>query len=214
MLRGFSLRWKYSLLTPYLHQGPLLDYGAGTGHFLQEIKDHGYAAYGVEPSAEARNKTGSGIPVVASLRELPNHTFEVITLWHVLEHVYRLRETIQELKSKLTDRGTIFIAVPNRESYDAQHYQSMWAAYDVPRHLWHFSKSNMSELIQKEGLTIKDVIPMKLDAYYVSLLSERYKNGGVLSLFGILHAVAAGIKSNQKGKKNANHSSLIFVVQK
>lgn len=214
IMRGFSLRWKYSLVKKYLHQGPLLDYGAGTGHFLREVKSHGYTVQGVEPSEDARKKIGADISVVSKLHALNNQTFEVITLWHVLEHVYRLRETIQELKAKLADRGTIFIAVPNRESYDAQHYQSLWAAYDVPRHLWHFTKSNMSTLLQKEGLIIKDVIPMKLDAYYVSLLSERYRNGGALTLFGILRAVHMGLKSNLKGKSKTNYSSLIFVVQK
>jgi 2-polyprenyl-3-methyl-5-hydroxy-6-metoxy-1,4-benzoquinol methylase len=213
-MRRFSIRWKYALLKPYLDQGPLLDYGAGTGNFLREVKNHGYPVYGVEPSADARNKVASDIPIVSRLNELPNQTFQVITLWHVLEHVYSLNDTIRQLKEKLTDRGTIFIAVPNRESYDAQHYQSLWAAYDVPRHLWHFTKSNMCRLLEKEGLTVKKVIPMKLDAFYVSLLSERYKNGGTLKLMGTLQAVWTGLKSNLKGKNNTNYSSLIFVVQK
>lgn len=214
IIRRFSLRWKYRLIKPYLHQGPLLDYGAGTGHFLQEVKRNGHSVYGVEPSEDARKKIGTGIPVVSGLHDLPNQTFDVITLWHVLEHVYRLRETIQELKARLADRGTIFIAVPNRESYDAQHYQSLWAAYDVPRHLWHFTKDQMAALLQKEGLIIKQVIPMKLDAYYVSLLSERYKSGGKLTIPGIIRAVWIGLKSNLKGKNKTNQSSLIFVVQK
>ncbi len=213
-MRRFSLRWKYGLIKPYLHSGPLLDYGAGTGHFLHEVKRNGHPVYGVEPSEDARKKIGKGISVVSGLHELPNQTFDVITLWHVLEHVYRLRETIQELKVRLADRGTIFIAVPNRASYDAQYYQSVWAAYDVPRHLWHFTKDHMAALVQKEGLTIKQVIPMKLDAYYVSLLSERYKSGGTMTPLGMIRAIWIGLKSNLKGKNQTNQSSLIFVVQK
>ncbi len=124
---------------------------------------------------------------------------------------YGLLSAVEELQ---TIRPTIFIAVPNRESYDAQHYQSVWAAYDVPRHLWHFTKDQMAALLQKEGLTIKQVIPMKLDAYYVSLLSERYKSGGTLTLLGMIRAIWTGLKSNLKGKNKTNQSSLIFVVQK
>lgn len=214
IIRRFTLRWKYSLVKVHLHDGALLDYGCGTGHFLHEARKHGHPVFGVEPSDEARKKITDPITVAPTIKELPNQNFTVITLWHVLEHVYTLRETLQDLKAKLNDRGTIFIAVPNMDSFDANHYQSQWAAYDVPRHLWHFTKTSMATLVEKEGMTIQQILPMKLDSYYVSLLSERYRNGGKLGVGGVIKAVWTAFQSNLQAKQKTNHSSLIFVVQK
>ncbi len=214
LIRYFTLKWKFALIKPYLHGGSLLDYGCGTGNFLKEAIQNNCAVQGVEPSTEARKKISSPIPVVSSLHELPSIQFDVITLWHVLEHVSALSETLRHLNHRLGNRGTIFIAVPNWESYDAAHYHHQWAGYDVPRHLWHFSKNSMEALIQKEGLRIIKVIPMKLDAYYVSMLSEKNANGGRLSIIRTLGAIWVAFVSNLRGREKKNQSSLIFVVQK
>jgi len=214
IIRRFSLQWKYDLVKRYLNGAPLMDFGAGTGNFLRVVKDHGHVVYGVEASAAARSKIDSTMTVAATLADLPDQAFDVITLWHVLEHVYPLRETLQGLKAKLNNNGTIFIAVPNMDSYDAQQYNEVWAAYDVPRHLWHFTKTSMSTLLAGEGLTIKEIVPMKLDAYYVCLLSERYKSNGKLSLLSMMRAGWTALRSNLRGSRQYNHSSLIFVVQK
>lgn len=214
IVRYFTLKWKFSLIKPFLHGNPILDYGCGTGSFLKEAMQNNYPVQGVEPSPEARRKISSTISVVPSLDQLPSLQFDVITLWHVLEHVSALRETLRHIKGRLTNRGTIFIAVPNWESYDAKHYHKQWAGYDVPRHLWHFSKNSMETLIQKEGLRIIKVIPMKLDAYYVSMLSEKNAHGGKLTIVRTLHAVWVAIVSNLRGREKKNQSSLIFVVQK
>ncbi len=214
IIRQFTMRWKFSLIRPYLLGGILLDYGCGTGNFLQEALKHNCTVYGIEPSLIARQKISPVISVTSSLEELPPTHFNVITLWHVLEHVYPLRETLRKLKTLLADRGTIIIAVPNWESNDARVYQEHWAAYDVPRHLWHFSKQSMTALLKNEGLTIKKIIPMNLDAFYVSLLSKKNSNGGRLTPQGSISAVWTAFVSNLKGSREKNQSSLIYVVQK
>ncbi len=213
-MRSFTTRWKYSLVKPYLKEGGLLDYGCGTGAFLREVKKHGHVVYGVEPSIEARKSVGNLAPTVATIKDLPATSFDVITLWHVLEHVYDLSSTIQQLRARLTENGVLFIAVPNHESHDAMYYGKYWAAYDVPRHIWHFTKSSMAVFLQKEGLSLIETIPMKLDAFYVSLLSEQYRSTGPSGVKGILRATRQGLISNFKGRTKTNQSSLIFVVKK
>ncbi len=213
VIRRLSLRWKFSLIKPFLNNGPILDYGCGTGGFLKEAMKNNCKIMGVEPSTDARAIIDQAIPVVSTIDQLPDTKFDVITLWHVLEHVYNLEETLKQLKSRLADRGTIFIAVPNWQSHDARHYQEKWAAYDVPRHLWHFSKGAMTTLLKKQGLRISKIIPMKLDAYYVSMLSEKYSHGNTLTLAGVVSATRAAFISNIRGKSENNQSSLIFVVQ-
>ena len=215
IFRRLTLRWKLSLINPYLQESLLLDVGCGTGHFLKHCKQAGVAIYGVEPSPEARIiATRHNLTVVEKLEKLPDIKFNVITLWHVLEHIYDLKGTIQELKSRLAENGIIFIAVPNWQSFDSAHYQALWAGYDVPRHVWHFSKTTMALLLKNAGLKIKDIIPMKLDAYYVSLLSEKYAVNGNLSLSHTINAIMLGYHSNRKGRREMNYSSLIYLVYK
>lgn len=214
IIRQFTNKWKYNLVKPLLHNKPLLDYGCGTGTFAILCKSKGVSVYGLEPSLEARTKASENINVVESLDQLPPTKFSVITLWHVLEHVYDLNETIQRLKSLLEETGTIFIAVPNLESEDAIHYRENWAAYDVPRHLWHFSEATMKLTLEKNELKIVSQIPMKLDSYYVSLLSEKNSNKNQLTLTAIFKGLYNGYHSNYKAKERMNYSSIIYVVQK
>jgi 2-polyprenyl-3-methyl-5-hydroxy-6-metoxy-1,4-benzoquinol methylase len=213
LIRVFTLKWKYRLIKPYLKENALLDYGCGTGSFLEYANKRGSPVQGVEPSPEAKRQIASSIPVVSSVNQLPSSAYDVITLWHVLEHVYTLRQTLQDLKQRLTPGGALFLAVPNHASRDASHYREYWAAYDVPRHLWHFNKESMATLLHQEGLKITAIIPMKLDAYYVSLLSERYKNSGSLGIPGMVRALIVAFQSNYAARKDGNYSSLIFVVQ-
>lgn len=214
IVRLFSLRWKYRLVKIHIHNNQLLDIGCGTGNFLSECKRHGMEVHGVEPSSEARSKAPSTIPIVSSMDYLPKIKFGAITLWHVLEHTYDLIQMLEQIKIMLLDSGTIFIAVPNCESDDAQHYKEAWAAYDVPRHVWHFSKLTMQAALKRANLKVHAIIPMKLDAYYVSLLSEKNKSEGQLSVYGSLKAILAGLRSNLRGKRGMNYSSLLYIVQK
>jgi 2-polyprenyl-3-methyl-5-hydroxy-6-metoxy-1,4-benzoquinol methylase len=215
IIRQFTLRWKYSLVKPYFNHKTLLDIGCGTGSFLLQCAKAGITVMGVEPSSEARTQAlQHKIPVSDSLHSLPNQAVDVITLWHVLEHIYDLPRTLQLLKEHLNEHGTIFIAVPNHESADAAYYQANWAAYDVPRHVWHFSKEHMKQLLENNGLRLLKIIPMKLDAFYVCLLSEKYKTNGKLTLRGALSGIIQGYASNKKARKDMNYSSLIYIVQK
>ena len=130
-------------------------------------------------------------------------------MWHVLEHVPNLVERINEIKRILKEDGLLVIAVPNSNSYDAKHYDKFWAAYDVPRHLYHFNIDTINKLADENGLFVIDIKPMKFDSFYVSLLSEKYKNKSK----NIFKAFYYGLLSNCKAKKNNDYSSLIFLVK-
>jgi 2-polyprenyl-3-methyl-5-hydroxy-6-metoxy-1,4-benzoquinol methylase len=214
--RVFTLRWKISLVKKFsIKKGgfSILDYGCGTGDFLSQCKLSGLTISGVEPSEKARAiaTQTSGADIKESLQEIKN-TFDAITLFHVLEHVPELNETLNGLMSLLEKNGTMFIAVPNHESYDAQFFKSHWAGFDVPRHLWHFSKGNMTQLLEHHGLKLKSIIPMKLDSYYVSIMSEKsIKRKSTIT--GFVKGMWIGLISNIKSKEN-NHSSLIYIACK
>lgn len=215
--RRLTLRWKLRLLQTYSKPvaGTLLDYGCGTGEFLAAAKQNGYTVAGVEPSQGAREKalTITNAPIYGELQSLQTKTFDIITLWHVLEHVPDVNSVIDQLCAKLTHNGTIFIAVPNHNSADGKHYGTNWAGYDVPRHLWHFSKRTMNLLLGNHGLQIRHLVPMKLDAYYVSLLSEKYIDGKQ-TVTNMMRAFLKGASSNIKARKTGEYSSLIYIAQK
>ncbi|MBL7842578.1 MAG: class I SAM-dependent methyltransferase [Cyclobacteriaceae bacterium] len=211
--RKFTLRWKRRLVEKYNTRGALLDYGCGTGEFLAAMQQKGWHISGVEPSSAARQKATSltGKEIENSLENLKQEAFNIITLWHVLEHVHELNSLLKKLNVLLPKDGTIFIAVPNYESADSLHYNQHWAGYDVPRHLWHFSKKSMFQLLDQNGFRIKSIKPMKLDAFYISLLSE--KNQGNTGIRGIVNGFLWGVWSNYKAGKTLNHSSLIYIAQ-
>jgi 2-polyprenyl-3-methyl-5-hydroxy-6-metoxy-1,4-benzoquinol methylase len=216
LARNYSLNWKVELLKK--HSGrpekKLLDYGCGTGEFLNHAKTHGYAIRGVEPSDIARHQaeTLTNEKIFETIEQV-NDDFDSITLWHVLEHVPNLNEVMSRLKSALKETGTMFIAVPNYQSHDAYTYQELWAGYDVPRHLWHFSKDTMKNMLTRHGLKLNEIIPMKLDSFYVSMLSEKYQRKKN-SLSGFTNALLNGLKSNMKASGTQQYSSLIYVASK
>lgn len=213
--RTFSLRWKSKIVTQKKSIGSALDFGCGTGEFLNTLKQQGWKVEGVEPSEIGRTKSSelTGQPIHSELQGISSSQFDIITAWHVIEHIPNLKEVIAQLAKQLKKDGTIFIAVPNYESADAQQYQEHWAGFDVPRHLWHFSKSSMQKLLTSHGLTLAQVIPMKLDAYYVSMLSEKYRSGKNAPLKNLLNGFISGLHSNTSASKTTNHSSLIYVAK-
>lgn len=210
-VKNIALKNKLDLINN-LHpeKGSLLDIGAGTGDFLTAAKNNGWAIMGIEPSEKAKNiAINKGVSFSEKSQNLENHSFDIITMWHVLEHVPNLDTQIKELKRLLKPNGTIIIAVPNFNSYDAKHYGKFWAALDVPRHLWHFSKTAIKLLFEKEGMKLIKVLPMKFDAFYVSLLSEKYKSGKM----NFAKAFLVGLKSNFNAKSNLEFSSHIYVIK-
>lgn len=192
-------------------KGKLLDIGAGTGDFLVMAQKNGWEIKGIEPSLKAKGIAETkGVTFVNGLSELKDHSIDVITMWHVLEHVPDVEAQITELKRIVKPEGTIIIAVPNYKSYDALHYGIFWAAYDVPRHLWHFSKTSIKLLFAKQGMELVKILPMKFDSFYVSLLSEKYKTGKMNFLSGFL----TGLRSNIKAVRNFEYSSHIYVIKR
>ncbi|MEL1246064.1 class I SAM-dependent methyltransferase [Flavobacterium sp. DGU11] len=206
-----ALRDKIKLITGFQSQkGKLLDIGAGTGDFLAVAKTNGWDTTGIEPSDKAKGiAIAKGVTFADSLSIIKDHSFDVITMWHVLEHVPDVELQITELKRILQPDGVIFIAVPNFKSYDAEYYGEFWAAYDVPRHLWHFSKTAIEKLFARQGVELIKILPMKFDSFYVSLLSEKYKIGKMSFVKGFL----TGWKSNRKAAKNMEYSSHIYVLK-
>lgn len=216
-VRSYTLRWKHDLVKAVApkRKKRILDYGCGTGEFLKKCKDHQWEIVGVEPSLPARQRAQllTGAVITEKIQKLQEKDLNVVTLWHVLEHVPDPNEIISEIKQRLTPDGTIFIAVPNYKSWDASHYQQYWAGYDVPRHLWHFSQDTMKALIEKNDLKLHAVIPMKLDSFYVSMLSEKYQNHST-GLSGMLKAIISGLISNWHARKKLEYSSLIYVIKR
>lgn len=196
-------------------QGTVLDIGCGTGAFLATMQQAGWQINGLEPDETARKKAGElyGIHPQESnqLFTLKPASFNAITMWHVLEHVHELHEYIKQIGTLLAANGRLFIAVPNYTSKDAALYGDAWAAYDVPRHLYHFSPQSMEMLLSMHGLQLTAVKPMWYDSFYVSMLSEQYKHGKG----NIIKAVVNGLRSNFKALANVRKcSSVIYVIAK
>ena len=210
-IKSIALKNKLNLVNSLQPaKGSILDIGAGTGDFLSVVKENGWITIGVEPSDKAKAIAKSkGVVFVEQTSELENNSFDIITMWHVLEHVPNLDNQLKELKRLLKPNGNLIIAVPNFKSFDAKHYGNFWAAYDVPIHFWHFSKTAIKRLFAKEDMELVQVLPMKFDSFYVSLLSEKYKTGKM----NFVKAFFIGLQSNWKARKNFEYSSHIYVLK-
>ena len=206
-----AIRDKVKLINSYQPvKGRILDIGAGTGDFLLECKNQNWDILGIEPNDKAKGiALGKGIKFGDTIEKLESNSFDVITMWHVLEHVPDVEHQVSELKRLLKPSGTIIIAVPNFKSYDANHYKEFWAAYDVPRHLWHFSKTAIEKLFDKQNMNLEDIKPMWFDSFYVSLLSEKYKTGKMNFISGFF----IGLISNVSGFFKKEFSSHIYVLK-
>lgn len=214
-VKSIALKRKLKLINTVSNDNKkLLDIGCGTGDFLQVGKQDNWSVIGIEPNEQARylanQKVGNLVFDVAMLAKFEPHSFDVITLWHVLEHLPNLDEQFSLFNRLLKSNGTLIIAVPNFNSHDANHYKEFWAAFDVPRHLWHFSKTSISRLSEKVGLKVRSVLPMKFDSFYVCLLSEKNKTGSM----NPLKAFWNGWRSNLKANTSGEYSSLIYIINK
>ncbi len=215
--RTITLKTKLRLVqkSTQLKQGNLLDYGAGTGAFAHMATMAAWTVTGLEPDDTARQNAlkthGLSLEPSINLQQLPSASFDAITLWHVLEHVHDLNTTIEQFQRILKFSGRLLIAVPNYTSFDAHYYQQFWGAYDVPRHLYHFSPKAMQVLMEQNGFTIEKKYPMWFDSLYVSMLSEKYKKGKN----SYLSALWIGILSNLKTLFSTDKcSSVIYVMKK
>lgn len=217
IVRNFTLKTKRNLLQQQtgLQQGHLLDIGAGTGAFAQTMKEAGWQITGLEPDASARTiakqKFGLLLQMPNKLYTLPQAQFDAITMWHVLEHVHDLHSYLEQFNAVLKPQGKIFIAVPNYTSGDASSYKKHWAAYDVPRHLYHFSPKSIDILAASKGFTVKAYKPMWFDSFYVSMLSEQCKNGSGNLVMAFLNGLLSNLQALFNVKKC---SSVIYVLSK
>lgn len=214
VVRDHSIKQKLKLIKSYHSSGKLMDLGCGLGYFLDGVvKDKTFDTLGVDISQEAidyvKNKFGYDVLDEGKLDTIEPHSFDAITQWHVLEHVHLLNERMQQLKKILKPTGTLFIAVPNSNSWDAKHYKEFWDGYDVPRHLYHFNQKSFGLLMEKHGFKVIETKPMIFDAPYISMRSEVHKGNSLSFLRG---AVSGAVSTmNAIGKKD--YSSLLFVVK-
>jgi 2-polyprenyl-3-methyl-5-hydroxy-6-metoxy-1,4-benzoquinol methylase len=213
-IRKFTVRNKYTIVKKHSNGKALMDIGCGTGEFLNYCQKNNFDTTGIEPNEKAKKfaTESFGLTVFdeSILHGFSPSTFDVVTLWHVLEHVHKLPERIQQINRLLKPDGTLIIAVPNSDSWDAAKYKEFWAAYDLPRHLYHFTQDSMKKLANKNNFTVDTIIPLKFDAFYISLLSEKYSTGKQ----NYFNAFIKGIRSNIYGANNENnYSSLIYICK-
>jgi SAM-dependent methyltransferase len=217
LVRSRTLSAKFHLLEKAtgLQQGHHLDIGAGTGAFVQYMHKKGWKTTGIEPDAKARARAKTHHETNLLPAEAFDHflreSFDAVTMWHVLEHVHDLYPYLEQIRKILKPRGLVFIAVPNYTSYDGMKYGADWAAYDVPRHLYHFSPASMQWLLDSAGFHLKKTVPMWWDSFYISLLSEKYKTGHATLFNGFINGVVSNMKAFADTKKC---SSLIYVAKK
>lgn len=215
-VRNYTLDQKANLIiSQTVKHGNILDLGAGIGAFLNTMKKKGWEISGIEPDAgarqQAKNLFNIDLNETNSLNGLPEKSFDAITLWHVLEHVHQLHTYVEKLRSLLKPDGKLFVAVPNYKSVDSSIYKLYWAAYDVPRHLYHFTPKAINNLMAQHGLKVIAKKPMWFDSFYISLLSSQYKNGKT-SWIG---AAASGLRSNLKALLDKDYcSSIIYIIEK
>jgi 2-polyprenyl-3-methyl-5-hydroxy-6-metoxy-1,4-benzoquinol methylase len=210
LVRNYTLFQKRKWVFQYLKKGKLLDYGCGTGYFMQVFQKSKIETDGLEidPNARSLAQNKNNKTIFENIHQIPNNTYQCITMWHVLEHVDHLNETFAEIRNKLSNKGLLIIAVPNPESQDAKWYKNYWAAYDVPRHFYHFTSEMIHQLARKNNYKVIDEKAMYFDAIYISMLSEKYKNGSVIK--GIFN----GILSNIKGFVSKNTSSKVYILKR
>lgn len=216
-VKNYTIRKKIKLINSFKTEGKeLLDIGCGTGDFIFNAKKKSWHVTGVEPNKKAQelsiSKINDDTVIFSNLDDLmlsKKNKFNVITLWHVLEHIPDLHTYINQIQSLLKADGYLIVAVPNYKSFDAAYYQEFWAAYDVPRHLWHFSQKSIALLFKTFKMEVIKTLPMKFDSYYVSLLSEKNKT----DKSNIFRAFKIGWLSNRKAIKTKEYSSLIYLLK-
>lgn len=191
--------------------GIALDVGTGTGEWPDYLSKRGWAVRATEPSAKGRSRaTAKGVQITQDFMSLEGEAFDLITLWHVMEHIGSLDKALAQINRLCSPNGYVIVAVPNFLSWDAGHYGVFWAAWDVPRHIWHFSRAGLIALYEEHGFSLVRTYPLWADAFYVSLLSEGYKRGRA----SVVRALWSGLRSNMRSLLDSEPSSRVYVFQK
>lgn len=216
IVRSFTLKQKLNAIRSFLKQGAVLDIGSGAGYFVSTCQKAGFNTIGIEPDESTRLNSIKQFNIEvyeeSKLDEFEDSSFDLITLWHVLEHVPDLNSRMVQIKRLLKSKSYVWIALPNPDSYDAKHYQKHWAGYDVPRHLWHFRPENIKQLAGQYDLEPVKISPMYFDSFYVSMLSEKYMNSSLGLLRGFFHATWSNIKAALSS--DPLYSSQIYIFRK
>ncbi|MEE2771465.1 MAG: class I SAM-dependent methyltransferase [Bacteroidota bacterium] len=208
-VKSYMLQKKASWIQNYINGGKILDIGCGTGEFLKTMKSQSWEVVGMEPNSSARKLAmEKEISVFSNLDDIDGK-YDVISLWHVLEHLPDPKIAFEKLFSLLKESGLLVIAVPNYKSLDAKIYQEKWAAWDAPRHLYHFSRTGIQNLAGSAKFYLVEEKPLKFDSFYVSLLSEKIKGSN-----NLLKAFRNGFKSNTEAKKTGEYSSIAYFFKK
>jgi len=211
LVKYFNIRSKYKRAVTGYKPGNILDIGCGSGDFLHYCQKKGWSITGIEPDPFARQYCVERLQALVlspdDTNRIQNESFDIITLWHVLEHVQDLQEQVQTMRKWIKSDGRLVVALPNPDSFDARFYDSYWAGWDVPRHLHHFSKNNIISLMEQNGFRHLYTFPMKWDAFYVSILSQKYMKSKLATIRGVFR----GVESNLKAFAGENHSSLIYI---
>jgi 2-polyprenyl-3-methyl-5-hydroxy-6-metoxy-1,4-benzoquinol methylase len=215
LVKNYNLRKKRRLVEKHVSKGTIIDIGAGTGAFLNEFDPTKWNRLGLEPDSTARGIAKSNFDLELkdpkTLGSDGINNVSVITLWHVLEHISTLNEQLKLIHEKLAENGILVIAVPMSNSFDAEHYGKYWAAYDVPRHLYHFTQDTLQRLLKKHGFSLVEKYPMKFDSFYISLLSEKHKKSNLSQVKAVFKGLFSNLTaSTEKG----TYSSMIFVFRK
>ncbi len=215
IVRKHTIRKKIKLICSVSSKKTILDFGCGTGEFLNACRKSGFKCFGVEPSDSARKKAEKNynLKIIRddSLKEIKDCSIGVVTMWHVLEHVSSLNKTLREMSRIIAKEGSLVVAVPNNLSFDAKHYKGFWAAWDVPIHFWHFTQPSIKSLMKKHGFVLSSIRGMPFDSFYISILSEQYKTGRL----NLLKSIIIGLVSNIKAILNKkNYSSITYVFKR
>lgn len=212
-VKKVNLKHKRKLASKGMKVGTMLEIGCGAGDFLHEMEQKGWNCTGIEPSKEAKaiakNRVKANILNPEDLATLKDESFDLITMWHVLEHVDNLKDEVRHLQRLLKKGGRLVLALPNFKSTDAEYYREYWAAYDVPRHLNHFCRESINNIFKTTKLQLKKIDKLVWDAYYISYMSEKYKN----HTLPLLKGAVRGLMSNCKARKSGEWSSLVYVLE-
>ncbi len=212
-IQKLNEKYKIKIISRFKKSGKILDYGCGDGSFLKFMQDHNFSVLGYEPNNKASKIASLKIGeknIVSSLENIENNSLDIITLWHVLEHIPNPEEILSQLKSKLKENGILIIAVPNYKSYDAKFYKESWAAWDVPRHIFHYGKEGAIYFFNVNQFDVLQTYPLPFDSFYISMISETYAKNPL----GILRFPLIASLSNLKGMKDGNFSSIIYILRK